>query len=114
MIHFCGHMQQALGRNLTLFQKEKREFRRFEWKKKRGKKGGSQILGWMHARGGGCHSDVYCVQLGGGSKNRGKNAYVNNGRPPRGVLWTSHCPSVILILIFPTEESYTIQLVILI
>ena len=27
--------------------------------------GGSQILGWMYARGGGGHSDAYCVQQGG-------------------------------------------------
>ena len=28
-------------------------------------RGGSQILGWMYARGGGGHSDAYCVQQGG-------------------------------------------------
>ena len=40
---------------------------RFEWKKKTGKKGGVQILGWMIARGGGGgHSDAYCVQQGVG------------------------------------------------
>ena len=41
-------------------------------KEDRGKKrGGSQILGWTYARGGGGHSDAYCVQQGGwgGSKN---------------------------------------------
>ena len=38
---------------------------RFEWKKKTGKTGGSQILGWMYAGGGGGHSDVYCVQREG-------------------------------------------------
>ena len=31
------------------------------------KRGGSQILDWMYARGGGGgHSDAYCVQQGGG------------------------------------------------
>ena len=38
---------------------------RFKWKKKTEKKGGSQILGCMYARGGGGHSDAYCVQQGG-------------------------------------------------
>ena len=38
-----------------------------ENKQKIGKKkrGGAQILGWTYARGGGGHSDAYCVQQGG-------------------------------------------------
>ena len=43
-------------------------------KKETGKTGGwSHILDCMYARdGGGGHSDAYCVQQGGGSKNRGE------------------------------------------
>ena len=50
-------------------------FFRFEWKKKKGKKGGgSQILGGMYARGGGgSFRCVLCATGGvGGSKIQGK------------------------------------------
>ena len=40
--------------------------------------GGSQILGWMYARGGGRgHSDAYCVQRGGGGLKFGKQCVCN-------------------------------------
>ena len=49
-------------------------------KKEDGKKwgGGSHILGWMYARGGGGHSDAYCVQQGGwGGLKIGKKCVCN-------------------------------------
>ena len=40
--------------------------------------GGSQILDWMYARGGGGHADAYCVQQGGwGGVKIGKNCVRN-------------------------------------
>ena len=40
--------------------------------------GGSQILGWMYARGGGGHSDAYSVQQGGrGGLKKGKKCVCN-------------------------------------
>ena len=62
-------MQQALGRNITLFSKGKKgNFVDLNGEKTGKQGGGSQILGWMHARGGGGggHSDAYCVQQGVG------------------------------------------------
>ena len=42
------------------------------------KVGGSQIFGRMYARGGGGHSDAYCVQQGGwGGLKIGKNCVCN-------------------------------------
>ena len=47
-------------------------------KRRQEKKRGSQILDWMYARGGGGHSDAYCVQQGGrGGLKFGKKCVCN-------------------------------------
>ena len=56
-----------LNSTLSVVSSSKLLSSRFELEKKMGKKkgGGLTFFGWTYARGGGGHSDAYCVQQGG-------------------------------------------------